>query len=81
MDRLLLLARCTDQPDGLTRLYLSPAHRRAAGQVRDWMDDAGMQAGLDSAGKVVGRYEAATPGAARPAARLAHRHGARRRPL
>jgi allantoate deiminase len=65
MARLDALARFTDEPGRLTRLYLSPAHAGAAAQVLAWMREAGMEAGLDAAASVVGRYEAAEPG--RPA--------------
>jgi allantoate deiminase len=63
--RLDELARFSDEPTALTRLYLSPAHKAAAQQVRRWMTAAGMEARIDDAGNVVGRYEAAEPG--RPA--------------
>lgn len=59
MDRLDELARHSDEPGALTRLYLSPAHGRATLLVQDWMRQAGMQAGCDAVGNVVGRYEAA----------------------
>ncbi len=58
MDRLEALAAFTDEPGRLTRLYLSPAHKQAAIAVRSWMEQAGMTAGIDAAGNVVGRYEA-----------------------
>lgn len=63
MARIDALARHSDAADGLTRLYLSPAHRAAAAQVRDWMAEAGMEAGIDAIGNVAGRYEADRPGA------------------
>ncbi|WP_418158363.1 allantoate amidohydrolase [Benzoatithermus flavus] len=65
MDRLDTLAGFTDEPGRLTRLYLSPAHKAAALQVRQWMAEAGMAAAIDAIGNVAGRYEAAEPG--RPA--------------
>jgi allantoate deiminase len=64
-DRLEALARFTDEPGRLTRLYLSPAHKAAALQVQQWMAEAGMETRLDAVGNVVGRYEAVEPG--RPA--------------
>jgi hydantoinase/carbamoylase family amidase len=64
-ERLDALARFTDEPGRLTRLYLSPAHKAAALQVQHWMAEAGMDARIDAVGNVVGRYEAAEPG--RPA--------------
>jgi allantoate deiminase len=50
------LARISDAPDNLTRLYLSPAHRRAAERVCGWMAEAGARASIDAAGNVVGRF-------------------------
>lgn len=62
MDRLDELARISSEPGALTRLFLSPEHRQAARQVEDWMRAAGMQARIDDAGNVAGRYEGARPG-------------------
>ena len=56
MAMLDALGAISDAPDNLTRLYLSPAHRRAAEQVRAWMEEAGCAAHIDAAGNVVGRY-------------------------
>jgi len=63
MTRLESLARFTDEPGRLTRLYLSPAHKAAALQVGEWMQQAGMTARVDAVGNIVGRYEAAESGA------------------
>jgi allantoate deiminase len=63
LQRLDELAACSDEAGALTRLYLSPAHRRATLLVADWMRQAGMQADIDAVGNVVGRYEATMPGA------------------
>ena len=49
------LARYTDDPGRLTRLYLSPAHRAAAEATRAMMQAAGLAAEIDAAGSVVGR--------------------------
>jgi len=62
MQRLDALAAVTDEPGGLTRLYLSPAHESAAELVGDWMREAGMSVRMDALGTVVGRYEAALSG-------------------
>ncbi|MCC6984331.1 MAG: allantoate amidohydrolase [Bauldia sp.] len=62
-DRLSALARFTDEPGRLTRLYLGPAHRAAADEVVRWMREAGMSALIDAAANVVGRYEGAAPDA------------------
>src|SRR5262245_55862981 len=54
------LARISDQPDRLTRLYLGPAHKRAADLVAQWMREAGMHVRIDATGNVVGRREGST---------------------
>ncbi|MEH3144731.1 MAG: allantoate amidohydrolase [Methylobacterium frigidaeris] len=56
------LARHTDEPGRLTRLYLSPGHRATAEAVLGMMRAAGLEARLDAAGNVVGRREGARPG-------------------
>jgi allantoate deiminase len=61
--RLGELAACTDDPAGITRLYLSPAHAQAAGLVADWMRAAGMTVRRSALGDVIGRYAGATPDA------------------
>ncbi|HVL71472.1 MAG TPA: allantoate amidohydrolase [Beijerinckiaceae bacterium] len=48
------LARHTDGP-GLTRLYLSKAHRATAEAVLELMREAGLDARIDALGNVVGR--------------------------
>ncbi len=57
MRRLAELARFSSEPGGaLTRLYLTPQHKAAALQVENWMHQAGMAAGIDAVGNVVGRH-------------------------
>lgn len=56
MDRLEALARFTDDAEGISRLYLSPSHKRAADAVAGWMRDAGMAVRMDALGTIVGRY-------------------------
>ena len=56
MDRLEALSRFSDDAEGLTRLYLSPSHRRAADAVAGWMRDAGMDVRMDALGTLIGRY-------------------------
>ena len=63
MDRLDRMAAISSSAKGLTRLYLSPEHKAAAELVRAWMSEAGLKAAIDAIGNVVGRYEAAGPGA------------------
>jgi hypothetical protein len=56
------LATISEDPGGLTRVFLSPEHRRASDLVMSWMRDAGMAVHVDAIGNVVGRYEGTTPG-------------------
>lgn len=56
------LARCSESPDHLTRVYLSPELRAACDLVRGWMRDAAMSVHVDTIGNVIGRYEGSTPG-------------------
>jgi hydantoinase/carbamoylase family amidase len=57
MARLDALARFTETPGMVTRTYLTPAHQAAGRQLIDWMAEAGMTAGFDAVGNVVGRLE------------------------
>jgi allantoate deiminase len=65
MQRCDALARESELPGGLTRVYLSPESRAANELVLGWMREAGMQAHIDPIGNVVGRYEGDASG--RPA--------------
>jgi allantoate deiminase len=56
------LAAISDVPGEITRLYLSPAHRRAVNLVEGWMRQAGMTTRLDAMATMIGRYEGETPG-------------------
>jgi N-carbamoyl-L-amino-acid hydrolase len=47
----------------LTCAYMTPAHRRTAAQLMDWMREAGMDAHIDAVGNVVGVYRSDAPGA------------------
>ncbi len=62
-DRCEALARCSEEPDALTRVFLSPEQRAANELVLAWMREAGMSARLDAIGNVVGRYEGSAAGA------------------
>jgi N-carbamoyl-L-amino-acid hydrolase len=53
----------SDMEGGLTCSYMTPAHRRTAGQLAEWMREAGMEARIDAVGNVVGRYLSDLPGA------------------
>jgi hydantoinase/carbamoylase family amidase len=54
MGKLAELAAVSDGPEGLTRLFLSPAHKQAVGLVAGWMRAAGLEAHVDAIGNVVG---------------------------
>jgi allantoate deiminase len=60
--RLDDLAAVTDEPGRITRLYLSPAHRRAADLVEGWMRDLGLDVTEDAVGTVRGLLPAGSPG-------------------
>jgi N-carbamoyl-L-amino-acid hydrolase len=61
MDWAEQLGAISDDEDGLTCAYMTPAHQRTARQLAAWMADAGMDAHIDAAGNVVGRYAADDP--------------------
>jgi len=64
MQRCDTLARHSELPGGLTRVFLSEENRAANELVLGWMREAGMQARLDAIGNVAGRYEGNRPGLA-----------------
>ncbi len=55
--RLEELVAFSDDANCLTRLTLSPSHRKAAECVAQWMREAGMGVTFDGIGNVVGHYE------------------------
>ena len=57
------LAQWSERPDSLMCTYLSPAHKAVAAQLCDWFRAAGLEAGIDAIGNVVGRYASATAAA------------------
>ena len=59
------LAECSEDPVELTRRYLTPEHAQAADLVMLRMREAGMNAWLDAAGNVVGRFPGRRPDARR----------------
>jgi len=63
MERCDALARHSELPGGLTRVFLSPQARAATDNVLGWMREAGMQAKLDAIGNAAGRYEGERAGA------------------
>ena len=58
-----IIGAWSDAEDGLTCSYMTPAHRRTAAQLADWMREAGMEAHIDAVGNVVGRYVSGQPDA------------------
>lgn len=50
------LARCSEEPDRLTRTFCSPAMRDAHRLVGGWMQAAGMAPRVDAAGNLLGTY-------------------------
>jgi allantoate deiminase len=62
LQRCDALARHSELPGGLTRVFLSEEQKQANALVLDWMREAGMRAGLDAIGNTVGRYEGERPG-------------------
>jgi N-carbamoyl-L-amino-acid hydrolase len=57
------LARWSEQSGALTCTFFSDAHRAAASQLREWFAAAGLAAGIDPVGNVVGRLPGSQPGA------------------
>lgn len=54
----------TDAADfDLTCAYMTPAHRKTAAQLAEWMREAGMDAHIDAVGNVVGVYRSDVDGA------------------
>lgn len=60
-DMLQCLGNITDTEGSLTRTFLSPAHRRAAGKLRKWMAYAGMRTWADQISNVHGVVEGMDP--------------------
>jgi allantoate deiminase len=63
LERCDALARCSEEPAALTRVFLSPEQRAASALVLGWMREAGMDARQDEIGNAVGRYEGTAAGA------------------
>src|SRR5512141_2067957 len=55
-----ILASITEEPGRITRMYLTPQHRATGERILGWMHEAGMTAGFDPLGNVVGRYAGAS---------------------
>lgn len=63
MDWCETLGAISDDGQGLTCAYMTPAHRRTAARIAAWMEEAGMRVRVDAVGNVVGRYPGTQPGA------------------
>lgn len=62
MERLEALARHSDDPANMTRLYLGPAYQSALATVGAWMQEAGLDIRIDEACNLIGRREGTQPG-------------------
>jgi allantoate deiminase len=58
-----VLALFSEDAPQITRTYLSEQHKQAGEYLQGLMRRAGMTAGFDALGNIVGRYEAEDPGA------------------
>src|SRR6266850_1015019 len=58
-----VLALFSEDVPQITRTYLSEQHKQAGESLQGLMRRAGMTAGFDALGNIVGRYEAEDPGA------------------
>ncbi|GBQ22605.1 allantoate amidohydrolase [Gluconacetobacter sacchari DSM 12717] len=61
--RQLAEAPYSDMAGGLFRPFLGPAHLATQARVAAWMEEAGLSTRRDATGSLIGRYEAAEPGA------------------
>lgn len=52
------VAACTDEPGRITRVFCSPALKRAHEAARPWFDELGMAPRVDAAANLRGRYPA-----------------------
>lgn len=57
------LGKITDEPDKITRIFVSPAMRRANTLVGSWMRDAGLQVREDAAFNLLGKWNSTRRGA------------------
>ncbi|WP_321322853.1 allantoate amidohydrolase [Thiomicrorhabdus sp.] len=54
--RCQTLAKISDSPVGISRLYLSPSYRAGLNQVEKWMQQANMKTWIDSVGNLWGCF-------------------------
>jgi len=57
MQRIEALAKISDEPGKITRIFASPAMRRANKLVAQWMREAGMKTRTDAIGNLIGHYD------------------------
>ncbi len=62
MARLDQLTEHSEDQEILTRTFLTLPHKAAGELLKSWMEEAGMTAGFDAMGNMVGRYEGDRPG-------------------
>jgi allantoate deiminase len=63
LDRIAQLGKISEEPEVLTRTFLSPAMRAANDKVGQWMREAGMEVSRDDWGNIIGRRASANPDA------------------
>jgi allantoate deiminase len=63
IDRLRQLGQISDEPDVLTRTFLSPAMDTATRLVGQWMAEAGLEVTRDDWGNIIGRLASKNSGA------------------
>ena len=51
----------SEEPDKITRTFLSEPMRRLHGRMTQWMEEAGLSVRLDAAGNLIGRYDGLRP--------------------
>jgi allantoate deiminase len=57
IDRIETLAAISEDPDGITRTFGTPAFKAGSELVREWMNAAGLQTRIDTIGNVRGRWD------------------------
>ena len=57
LQRVEALAKISEEPGKITRVFASPAMRRANVLVENWMRQAGMKTRVDAIGNLIGRYK------------------------
>src|SRR5258708_4525321 len=60
IERCHLLATMSEEPDALTRTFLSPPVREVHNVLRGWMQSAGMHVRIDAVGNLRGLYHGLT---------------------